>query len=684
MEAKMAAESRYQALFDPLKIGPVTAPNRFYQVPHCSGMGHALPRTLAAMRGMKAEGGWGVVCTEYCSIHPTSDDQPYPFAALWDDGDVANLAAMTQQVHAHGALAGVELWHGGSYVPNLASRLPSLGVRSMPSREEPVQSQRMDRSDIRAFRQWHLAAARRARAAGFDIVYVYPTHGYLMWEFLSRSRNDRTDEYGGSLANRARLLREVLEDTRAAVGDRCAIAVRCSADGHGDEHLSAAEAHDLIGMLDDLPDLWDLVVGDYYGEEMATSRFVHEAALEERIARVKRLTRKPVVSVGRFTSPDTMVRQLRTGVLDLIGAARPSIADPFLPSKIREGRLEEIRECIGCNVCYASNYRGAALRCTQNPTMGEEWRRGWHPERVPPGQGGSVLIVGAGPAGLEAAHILGKRGYSVTLADAAGEPGGRVTLESRLPGLAEWARVRDYRLTQLRSMPQVSMYLGNRLSADEVREFGADHVLIATGARWRRDGLGRWHSLAIEGLPTRGVLTPDDIMRGARPEGEVTIFDDDHYYMAPVIAVQLARAGAKVSYVTTTGSVSEWSHYTGEQERTQQQLLELGVQIRVSAAVVGFDGESVGLACVYTGREWRQRASTLVLVTSREPSDELYRELVGEEGAVPDLKIQRIGDCLAPALIAHAVFSGHKAARELDEAGEPAPAGRDRSVVPGN
>jgi len=679
----MAAESRYQALFDPLKIGPVTAPNRFYQVPHCSGMGHALPRTLAAMRGMKAEGGWGVVCTEYCSIHPTSDDQPYPFAALWDDGDVANLAGMTQQVHAHGALAGVELWHGGSYVPNLASRLPSIGVRSMPSREEPVQSQRMDRSDIRAFRQWHLAAARRARAAGFDIVYVYPTHGYLMWEFLSRSRNDRSDEYGGSLENRARLLREVLEDTRAAVGDRCAIAVRFSADGHGDEHLSAAEAHDLIGLLDDLPDLWDLVVGDYYGEEMATSRFVHEAALEERIARVKRLTRKPVVSVGRFTSPDTMVRQLRTGVLDLIGAARPSIADPFLPSKIREGRLEEIRECIGCNVCYASNYRGAALRCTQNPTMGEEWRRGWHPERVPPGQGGSVLIVGAGPAGLEAAHILGKRGYSVTLADAAGEPGGRVTLESRLPGLAEWARVRDYRLTQLRSMPQVSMYLGNRLSADEVREFGADHVLIATGARWRRDGLGRWHSLAIEGLPTRGVLTPDDIMRGARPEGEVTIFDDDHYYMAPVIAVQLARAGAKVSYVTTTGSVSEWSHYTGEQERTQQQLLELGVQIRVSAAVVGFDGESVGLACVYTGREWRQRASTLVLVTSREPSDELYRELVGEEGAVPDLKIQRIGDCLAPALIAHAVFSGHKAARELDEAGEPAPAGRDRSVVPG-
>ncbi|HVN47127.1 MAG TPA: FAD-dependent oxidoreductase [Steroidobacteraceae bacterium] len=674
-----STESRYQALFEPLRLGPVIAPNRFYQVPHCSGMGHVLPQTLAAMRGMKAEGGWGVVCTEYCSIHPSSDDQPYPFAALWDEDDVANLAAMTQQVHAHGALAGVELWHGGSYVPNLATRVPSLGVRSLPSREEPVQSQRMDRADIRAFREWHRAAARRARQAGFDIVYVYPTHGYLMWEFLSRSLNQRSDEYGGSLENRARLLRELLEDTRAAVGDRCAIAVRFSADGHGDEHLSAAEAHDLIGMLDHLPDLWDLVVSDYYGEEMATSRFVPEGSLEERVARVRRLTRKPLVSVGRFTSPDTMVRQLRAGVLDLIGAARPSIADPFLPRKIREGRLDEIRECIGCNVCYASNYRGTALRCTQNPTMGEEWRRGWHPERVPPGKAGTVLVVGAGPAGLEAAHILGKRGYTVTLADAAAEPGGRVTLESRLPGLAEWARVRDYRLTQLRAMPQVSMYLGNRLSAGEVREFGAGHVLIATGARWRRDGVGRWHTRPLAALHG-AVLTPDDIMQGARPAGAVTIFDDDHYYMAAVIAVLLARAGAQVTYVTPTGRASEWSHYTGEQRDVQSQLLELGVDIRVSTVVAGFDGAAVTLGCVYSGRQWQQSCAALVLVTSREPEEQLFRELVGEEPSAAS-NIQRIGDCRQPALIAHAVYSGHKAARELDRPAESLAVSRDRTVV---
>jgi dimethylamine/trimethylamine dehydrogenase len=679
LELRMRIDPRYQVLFEPLRIGPVTAKNRFYQVPHCTGMGHALPRTLAAMRGMKAEGGWGVVCTEYCSIHPTSDDHPYPFAALWDDGDVANLAAMADQVHAHDALAGIELWHGGSSVANLATRLPGIGVRSMPSRTEPVQSRRMDRSDIRELRRWHLAAAKRAKQAGFDIVYVYPTHGYLVSEFLSRSLNDRSDEYGGTLENRVRLVRELIEETRAAVGDRCAIAVRFSADGHGDAHLSGEEARDVLGMIGELPDLWDLVVSDYYGEEMATSRFVKEASLENQVAYVKRLTSKPVVSVGRFTSPDTMVSQVRRGILDLIGAARPSIADPFIPTKIREGRVDDIRECIGCNICYAYNYRGAAIRCTQNPTMGEEWRRGWHPERVPPGDGGSVLIVGAGPAGLEAAHLLGKRGYVVTLADAAQEAGGRVTLESRLPGLAEWARVRDYRLGQINRMPNVSIYLGNTLSASDVREFGADHVLIATGAHWRRDGVGRWHARPILDLNADRVLTPDDLMRGARPQGSVTVFDDDHYYMGPVLAGMLASAGAHVTYVTTEGKAGQWSQYTGEQQCAQQQLLELGIEIIVNTAVDGFDGESVRLACAYSGRSQLRAASTLVLVTSREPSDRIYRELVGPESIDP--RIQSIGDCRQPALIAHAVYAGHQAARDLGSTDEQLTAQRDRSVI---
>jgi dimethylamine/trimethylamine dehydrogenase len=675
----MTTGSRYDVLFEPIRLGPVTAPNRFYQVPHCTGMGHALPQTLAAMRGMKAQGGWGVVCTEYCSIHPTSDDQPHPFAAMWDEGDVRNLALMADQVHEGGALAGIELWHGGSFVSNLASRVPSIGATSMPSRTEPVQSRRMDRRDIRAFRRWHRDAALRARAAGFDIVYVYPTHGYLLSEFLSRTLNGRTDEYGGSLENRLRLTRELLEETREAVGDRCAIAVRFSADGHGDEHVSGDEARDILGQLGPLADVWDIVVSDYYGEEMATSRFVPEASLEAKVGYVRALTGRPVVSVGRFTSPDTMVRQIRSGTLDLIGAARPSIADPFLPTKVREGRLEDIRECIGCNVCYAHNYRGAALRCTQNPTMGEEWRSGWHPERVPPGPGGSVLVVGAGPAGLEAAMTLGRRGYSVALADGASEPGGRVSLECRLPGLAEWGRVRDYRVGQIQRMAGVTLYLGQRLTADDVREFEADHVLLATGARWRADGRGRTHAAGIAGLPTGAVFTPDDLMRGARPKGPVVVYDDDHYYMGAVLARTLALEGISVTYVTPEGSVAAWSHYTGEQEATQAQLMNAGVGVITQSVVSGYDGETLELACVYTGAIRRLATASLVLVTSREPDDALYRELVGEDPGDAPSKIQAIGDCVQPALIAHAVYAGHRAARELD--GSAVQPGRDRLVV---
>jgi dimethylamine/trimethylamine dehydrogenase len=278
--------------------------------------------------------------------------------------------------------------------------------------------------------------------------------------------------------------------------------------------------------------------------------------------------------------------------------------------------------------------------------------------------------------------VLGKRGYDVALADAAEAAGGRVTRESRLPGLAEWARVRDYRLGQISRMPNVTLYLGNRLQAAEVREFGADHVLVATGAHWRRDGIGRWHARPIATLAATAVYTPDDLMDGRQPDGEVLVFDDDHYYMGPVLAQQLAAAGARVRYVTTEGRAGAWSQYTQEQERTQRALLELGVEIEVNTYLEGFDGAVATLACIFSGRLRRCAATAVVLVTAREPDEALYRDLVGEgveeasDAAGP--LIRRIGDCRAPALIAHAVYSGHRAAREL---GGPRAAPRRERVL---
>src|SRR5690606_1031163 len=240
-------------------------------------------------------------------------------------------------------------------------------------------------------------------------------------------------------------------------------------------------------------DLWDVNVSTWKNDSQ-TARFAEEGYQERYTKFVKALTTKPVVGVGRYTSPDAMVRVVKQGIMDMIGAARPSIADPFLPKKIEEGRIDDIRECIGCNVCVIGDNTMVPMRCTQNPTKGEEWRREWHPERIAAAASTArVLVVGAGPAGLEATRALGQRGYRVVLAEAREELGGRVSDESRLPGLAAWARVRDYRTGQIARMPNVDVYRSSVIEAEHVLEFGHEHVVIATGATWRRDGIGREH-----------------------------------------------------------------------------------------------------------------------------------------------------------------------------------------------
>ncbi|MEM7425454.1 MAG: FAD-dependent oxidoreductase [Pseudomonadota bacterium] len=666
-------DPRYDILFEPVKIGPVTAPNRFYQVPHCTGLGWVRPRMLAALRGMKAEGGWGVVCTEFCSIHPSSDDLPHPYASLWDDGDIRAHAMMTDAVHDHGSLAGVELWYGGAASANLETREVSFDVAGAPNLVgHPYQTRAMDKADIREFRTWHREAALRAKKAGFDVVYVYATHGYLLARFLSPFGNTRTDEYGGSLENRTRLVREIIEDTKDAVGDTCAVAVRFAADERigTDGEPVHGERRDMLGLLGELPDVWDINILDY-SREMGVSRFVREGSLEPYMAYVKTVTSKPVVTVGRFTSPDTMVSQVKRGVVDFIGAARPSIADPFLPRKIEEGRLEDIRECIGCNICYSGDSLSVPIRCTQNPVIGEEWRRGWHPEEAKhPGKGGSVLVVGAGPSGLEAARVLGLRGYGVMLAEATRELGGRVTREAQLTGLSEWARVRDYRLQQLEKMPNVEIYRESELTAREVLEVGADHIAIATGARWSRDLFagGRFRALDLTGTDV-SLFTPDDIMDGRVPDGPAVIYDTDHYYMGSVLAERLREAGCQVTLVTTGDRVSEWSGNTGERSRVQSRLMELDVELVTAHEFERVDAGAVRFLCSYSGHERVVAAEALVVVSHRIANDALYRDLLlatGSGEADQPRTLQCIGDCHAPAIIAAAVYAGHKYAQNLE------------------
>ena len=692
----MARDPRHDVLFEPLRIGPKTLRNRFYQVPHCTGFGVQKPGSQARYRATKAEGGWAAVCTEYCAVSPDSDETPFISARLWDDDDLRALALMCDEVHGHGALAGVELHHSGVHCPRREYRLPALAPSQLGSDYLLVTPKAMELADIRRVQADWAAAARRAREAGFDVVYVYGAHSYLPMQFLSPFYNRRTDAYGGSFENRARFWLELLELTREAVDGECAVVSRIAVDALGPYGVELEEGLAFVRAADHLVDLWDVNVGSAveWSKDSGPSRFFPQGHQLEWTSRVREATAKPIVGVSRLTDPDRMAELVRSGVWDLIGAARPSIADPFLPRKIEEGRLDEIRECIGCNICIPKADPGGNIGCTQNATAGEEFRRGWHPERFEPAENADcdVLVVGAGPAGMECAIVLGKRGFRrVHLVDAEAELGGIMRWVPRLPGRGEWARVVNWRRIQLDKLANVEVITETRLSPEAVRTYGADLVVVATGAFWSPVGLNRDTHEPIAGADASlpHVLTPEQVMvEGKSPPGErVAVYDCDGYFMGPDMAEQLAVAGFRVDLVTSLEDVAPFAHETLEQAMLKRRLHESGVRLhrgvvleRVEPGLVSGRGEF--------GEPYELETDAVVLVTQRVSDEALYLELAADGERLRAEGIQavyRIGDCVAPQLIADAIFDGHRLAREIDAENPavPLPWRRERIALTG-
>jgi dimethylamine/trimethylamine dehydrogenase len=699
----MARNPKHDILFEPIKIGPKTMKNRFYQIPHCNGFGSEKPFSQAYFRATKAEGGYAAVSTEYCSISPESDDTHRMSARLWDDEDIKNLSLMCDMLHEHGCLSAAELWYGGPHAPCMESRCVARGPSQIPSDFEYLTyAIEADKDDIRYLQHLYVEAAKRARSAGFDIVYVYGSHSYLPQQFLTPFYNKRTDEYGGSFENRARFWRETIEQVKEAVGDDCAIAVRMSTDmfmGEAGTQLKR-DCLPFVELVDDLVDVWDINLSGIaeWGEDATPSRFYAQGRALPWQAAVKEVSKKPVLGVGRWTDPDAMSEAILEGKLDIIATCRPSTSDPFLPKKIEEGRLEDIRECIGCNVCISRwEIGGPPLICTQNATAGEEYRRAWHPEKYTPATNpdNDVLVVGAGPAGMECAMVLGKRGMRrVHLVDANDDMGGTMRWIPELPGLGEWARLVNYRKIQLDKLKNVEFIPSRKLTAQDVAEYGAEIAVVATGSYWATDGLNGASHDVIPGADASVAwqATPDQIMgEGKRLDGErILVFDNDGYFMGVSLAEKLATEGKKVTLMTPMGNVAPYMHFTLEAPNMHRRLHSLGVDIVTYHLPTRFEEGSVVAAHVYDehGHEQTWEVDGVVLVSQRRSNDALYRALKDEIG-LEGLKgegveaLYRIGDCEAPRLIADAVFSGHRLAREIDspDPSIPLPFRRERRVV---
>ena len=699
----MSRDPKHDVLFEPVKIGPRKTRNRFWQTSHCAGPGSERPGAQAHLRGMKAEGGWGVVFTEFCSIHPEADEYPYTSARIWDEGDVRNLGYMCEVAHAHGSLAGIQLWYSGGNAPSLESRevgrSPSQWLSPLFATRS-VYGYEMDELDIRSVINMYVEAGKRAAAAGFDILEVSAGDDTVPIQFLEPRFNHRTDRYGGTFENRSRFFIELLHALKRGLGDHCAITTRFEMDTlHGPEGVEAQE--DGVRLLElfrreGVVDAVALKIGDYaeWGEDAGASRFRKSGWMTPFIKQGKSILGEgiPVVGNGRLTSPDDMVALLRAGVLDIIGGARPSIADPFLPTKISEGRLSDIRECIGCNICVSKFQQGGQIMCTQNVTIGEEYRRGWHPEKfVKTLEPCSVLVVGGGPAGMECARILGERGYTVHLREAEQELGGHWKSIATLPRLSEWGRVITYRQAQLEKLRKnVDVHVGvGKMSAGDVLQYGADRVVIATGSHWCTDGRGaNYGPIAGADASLPHVLTPEQVMQGKPVAGKrVLILDGDGYFMGITLAELMANQGKEVTYVCDASDVSEYGAFTMESGNNKRMMFEKRIKAYCNHWVDRIEPGRVRLSYLYkfgpdligpttgsvprkdNGGEFDLAIDAVILVTSRCSDTLLWQELKTRkaEWAANDIQdVFRIGDCKAPTQLNQTLWDAHRLAREFD------------------
>jgi 2,4-dienoyl-CoA reductase-like NADH-dependent reductase (Old Yellow Enzyme family)/thioredoxin reductase len=596
---------------------------------------------------------------------------------LHDDRQIEPLARIAEAVHAEGCKLAIQLWHSGvrggiGYKQaahyDLDATWYSLSPSQVPLGEFPGAStpKQMDEGEIEEVLDAYGSAAARAIAAGLDGVELHLGHGYLPWQFLSPLYNKRTDGWGGCRDNRLRFPLEALRRIRASIGDESFLGYRINSTSFWPGDLELEEVTGIVGDIESQADV------DYVNVTAGVHHaFIHtpmefEAGWERGYARaIRDVSSKPVLLVGRITTPEVAESLLESGDGDAICLARQLFTDPDWAVKAAEGRSDDIRRCVAANWCWKSVSVGGRVQCVYNPEIGREavWGKGTlvrveHPKRV--------LVVGAGPAGLEYARVASARGHEVTVFEAKAEVGGHVRLQSLLPSRAEYGRIATWLADQARkngadiriAVPVTAENLDAVLAAER-----PDHVVVATGARICRDGFQGWTAESLPGWESGTCVGWDEVAEGSvTSSGHVVVLDDLQDVVAPLTAVALAAGGASsVKLVTRWPMVGMETILDVYLDWLLPKLYEAGVEMICDRFVRRIEGESATLYNVHREEdEITVPADLIVMATGRQSENALHGVLV-ERG----VSCETIGDATAPRGTYEAVYEGHRQARKV-------------------
>jgi 2,4-dienoyl-CoA reductase-like NADH-dependent reductase (Old Yellow Enzyme family) len=656
---------QFKYLFTPIKIGPFTVKNRIMVSPHGPLMNEqGLPTNeyiYYEIEKAKGGAGWVAMSVGYTMPRDTWFMRPNGghfdrHIWAWQKEIIPGLKKIADGIHEYGARCSFQ-----TYSIDLGNRRGPSCIPDANFAHEMWEP--MTKKDIKEYLDYHRICCENIMAAGFDGIDIH-NHSGVIADFLSGTINRRTDEYGGSLENRARLLMETIEVTRKVLGKDKTIGYTLTVDDMLPGSIVPEEAVQLAKMLDRDKLVDYLVCG--IGRETQSMHmyfgphYLPPAYQMYAVEQIKEVVKNiPIVAVGRINDPLLAESLIAEGKTDIVAMARPLIADPELPNKAKEGRLDDIRPCQGCNQnCVKFMMDGQPIRCIVNATIGME-HMGWGIGSIKKtDKKKKVVVVGGGPAGLECARVAALKGHDVTLYEKAKELGGQALMAEKLPGREEMGGLVRWQKIQL---PQagVKVVLGTEVTAEMILKMNPkpDVVVIATGAEWMRNGFSGQSAMEVSGWQQDNVFTPDDVINGKVPKGKkAVIWDGRQDIVAIGIAEMLADQGFQVQILAPTpfvGSLDQikdqtWFH-------TMPRILKKGVVLTPQTFLFGIADKTVTVVDIHTmdAREIKD-VDALILITGKNPVDNLYNEL---EGKIKEL--YKIGDAKNPHDMGSANRDGH-------------------------